>query len=233
MGVHCVEEMLKAHPERIVKICLARELSEGFQKKCPPTIPIIAMEKEQLTKLVHSSSHQSVIAYIRKRPALDCKGFLQKLKGKEESIVLMLDSIYDPQNFGALLRVAECFGVDGVVWSKNRGASITPVVTKASSGASELIDKVEVSNLAQAMKLFQDEGYVAIGADLVDAENFYEFETPGRILLIMGSEGKGLQPLLRKQCDFRVMIPMKGRIQSLNVAQAAAVFLSKWSSLKS
>jgi 23S rRNA (guanosine2251-2'-O)-methyltransferase len=120
--------------------------------------------------------------------------------------------------------------VDAVIWSKNRGASITPIVSKASAGASEIIQTVPVPNLAQATKKLLTHGFDVITAqNSDDATNISEFDFPKRSALIMGSEGKGVQPLLQKLATKSVKIPMCGNISSLNVSQATAVMLSSWS----
>jgi 23S rRNA (guanosine2251-2'-O)-methyltransferase len=225
IGKNCIREVLKAAPERIESLLLAKDDPE-FSKA---GIPVKILRKDQLSDLAGTESHQGVGAYVKDRPRPDLKSFLKK--ERDASLVLMLDSIFDPQNFGAILRAAECFGADAVVWSKNRGVDITPVVTKASVGASELIDLIKVSNLAEAVKQFQKHGYGAVTAEIGDeAENLFEFQFPPLTLLIMGSEGKGVQPLISKRADHKVYIPMAGQIDSLNVSQATSVFLSHWKS---
>ena len=145
----------------------------------------------------------------------------------------MLDSIFDPQNFGSLLRSAECFGVDGVIWSKNRGCELTPVVSKASVGASELLPLLCVSNLAETMRKFKKNGFWIVTAEIgEEAKSLDSFDFPEKTLLIMGSEGKGVQKLLSKEADSKVYLPMYGQIDSLNVSQAASVLLYQWTQSK-
>lgn len=221
MGKHCVQEILKAAPERIEKILLAKPLPELKKYQ----VPMQVKPKEALTKLVESESHQGIVAFVKEKHQPTLKEFLSR--ESDRSCVLMLDSIFDPQNLGAIMRAAECFGVDAVIWSKNRGVDVTPVVSKASVGASELVDIIKVSNLAETVKRFQDHGYFAVTAELGEgAESLYQFQFPSHTLLIMGSEGKGVQPLISKRADFKVYIPMMGRIDSLNVSQATAVLLA-------
>ncbi|NGX57805.1 MAG: 23S rRNA (guanosine-2'-O-)-methyltransferase RlmB, partial [Chlamydiae bacterium] len=221
MGKNCVQEVLKTAPERIEKIITAQPAPH--LKKYD--IPIEVKPKEALSKLVQSESHQGILAYVKEKSHLNLKEFLSR--DLDKSLVIMLDSIFDPQNLGAILRAAECFGVNAVVWSKNRGVDITPVVSKVSVGATELVDTMKVSNLAETVKRFQDKGYYAVTAEVGEgAESLYDFEFPSHTLLILGSEGKGVQPLISKRADFKVYIPMHGQIDSLNVSQATAVFLS-------
>ncbi len=226
MGKNCIAEVMKSAPERIIRIFAIKEdpLFKSFKKE-----KIAYISKQKLTDLVHSESHQGIAAQVVEKEMLSLCDFCKSLQDKERSIVLMLDSIFDPQNFGALLRAAECFGVDGVIYSKNRGCDLTPVVAKASVGASELIPLVKVSNLAEAAEKLKENGFWTVCTSVEpDAQPIDHFTYPEKTLLIMGSEGKGIQRLLLKRADFKVYIPMLGNIDSLNVSQATAVFLSKF-----
>lgn len=228
MGKNCIAEVVRAAPEKIDCVYTVQtNSSDALYKELQKNkISIKHTNKHELSQLVDSTSHQSYIAIVKQRNFLNVYDFLEDISEKERSIVLMLDSIFDPHNFGAILRTAECFGVDCVVYSKNRGTDITPVVSKVSSGASELLPLLKVSNLAETAKLFQDRGFSVISADVGDdSKSIYEFECPEKSLLILGSEGEGVQKLLRKRSDYIVKIPMQGNIDSLNVSQAAAVFL--------
>jgi 23S rRNA (guanosine2251-2'-O)-methyltransferase len=181
---------------------------------------------DALTKMVASDSHQSFVAYIEERKFYEVKEFIDIYQNLP-SFVLMLDQIFDPQNFGALLRAAECFGINGVVWSKNRGVHLTPLVAKASCGASELLQLLSISNLADAVERFKAADYEIIAA-LADskAESLEQVRYGEKTVLIVGSEGEGIQPLLCKKADRHVFIPLVGKIESLNVAQATSILLS-------
>ncbi len=232
MGVHAIREILRHAPDRILKIyCsishLAIDRKHELLRECEARkIPISNVTETQLEQMTGSDSHQSFAAHIQGRDLRDLKEFLQKAESEERVFVLMLDQIFDPQNFGALLRSAECFGVDAVIWSKNRGCDITPVVAKASCGASELLPLIKISNLADAVDKFKKAGF-EITATIADpkAEPLSSFEYAPKTVLILGSEGEGIQPLLIKKADRFVYIPLQGKIESLNVAQAAAIFL--------
>jgi 23S rRNA (guanosine2251-2'-O)-methyltransferase len=231
MGKNCIEELLKTAPERLVEVFTCKQdandpIARQLQKK---KIPLKVMDKASLTKLVQSESHQSYVASVKERGLPGLKEFFEEFSKKERSLCVMLDSIYDPQNLGAIFRAAECFGADLILFSKNRGADITPVVSKVSSGATEYVPFVKVSNLAETVRQFKKEGFWVVSADVVEgAESVYDFEYPEKTLLILGSEGEGIQPLILKNSDYRLMIPMLGKIDSLNVSQAAAVFLSSY-----
>lgn len=216
MGKHAIEEVQKRDPQRIHRIY-------SHQKNHP--FPVTVVPKQKLSSLAGSESHQGLVAEVKEREFLTPKEFLKT--APEKSLILMVDSIQDPQNFGTILRAAECFGADAVIYSKNRNVGLTPVVSKASVGASEVVPLMPVSNLADTLKKFQEGGYFSVAAEVKEgAHSLSTFEFPNQTLLIMGAEGSGIQPLLSKNSDFHVMIPMQGAIDSLNVSQATAVFLS-------
>ncbi|WP_420420802.1 23S rRNA (guanosine(2251)-2'-O)-methyltransferase RlmB [Simkania sp.] len=226
MGKNCLSEVLKTNPKSIQKIFTSKENDPVLKKAKGLNIPIQFVPKPRLSAMVNSESHQGVVARLHARAYPELRSFLRT--PKEKSLILMCDGITDPQNFGAILRAAECFGVDCVVFSKNRSVEITPVVTKASVGASELVPLLRVSNLAETMKRFQEAGFTAIAADVGEhSKPLDEFIFPNKTLLILGAEGRGVQPLLKKKADGCVEIPLKGQIDSLNVSQAASILLFK------
>lgn len=226
MGVHAIDELLRHAPERLLRIFTVSSKQSDLLKLCQKKkIPISYLREDQLTQMVGSDSHQLLVAQIKPRQFCDVKEFLKT--AKESSFVLMLDQIFDPQNFGALIRSAECFGASAVAWSKNRGSDLTPVAAKASCGASELIPLMRVSNLATSVDLFQEEGFEVVAAVLdKGSESAYEFRYAPRTVLIVGSEGEGVQPLLQKKANRLIYLPMSGKIQSLNVAQATSALLA-------
>lgn len=231
MGLHAIKEVLTQAPERLLHV-FAEQIKEKGRKSeiidlcLKHKIPITYTSFHLLTDMAGSDSHQSFVAQVKSREFVALKNFLLESEEKERSLVLMLDQIFDPQNLGALLRSAECFGVDAVVFSKNRGSDLTPVATKSSCGASELVPLIRVSNLAEAVSEFQEAGFDAVTTLLhAESESLLNFKFSDKTLLIMGSEGEGIQPLICKRANRSIYIPMQGRIESLNVAQACAVLL--------
>ncbi len=224
MGKNTLREVLKYRPEIILKVFVAEKnkddlMDEILRKK----IPLEHVAKNTLFSLVKSESHQSYVAKIKDRTFLELKDFYNR----EKAFLLMLDNISDPQNFGALLRAGECFNIDGAVFSKNRGCDITPVVSKASVGASELLNLIKISNLSDSVNKLKEEGFEIVVADAAEnAKNLFEFDFSDKTLLVMGAEGEGVQPLIKKKADHIVKIPLFGKIDSLNVSQASAIFLA-------
>lgn len=231
MGIHAIKEILTHAPDRLLRL-FAEQLKDKGRKSelidlcSKKNIPISYTSFDALTQMAGSDSHQSFVAHIKPRDLVVLKEFLKETENKPKSLVLMLDQIFDPQNFGALLRCAECFGVDAVVFSKNRGAEITPVTSKSSCGASEILPLIRVSNLAETMSQFQNAGFEAVTTLLDEtSQSLFDFRFNDKTLLVVGSEGEGVQMLIRKKADRSIYIPMQGHIESLNVAQATAVLL--------
>ena len=235
MGINAISEVLRHMPDRLIRVFTAispsthgrknQLLLECEQKK----IPVQVVSPVLLTKMAGSDSHQSFVAQIKGRHLYDVDEFLRGNEDAERLLVLMLSEIFDPQNFGAILRSAECFGASAVIWSKNRGSDLSPMVSKASCGASELLPLIRISNLADALTRFKEADFEIVAA-VADprAEPLSQFQYAPRTVLIVGSEGEGIQPLLQKKSDRFVFIPTQGKIESLNVAQATAVLLARW-----
>ena len=228
IGKNCVQELLDHAPHRIVSVITAHPKDDDLIKKLLELKkPVYEVSRKKLDDLSNSTSHQGYVVETTKRDPVTVQDIIDNAKSK--SIVVMIDSIFDPQNVGTIIRACECFGVDAVIYSKNKGCRITPTVTKTSVGATEIIPLVEVSNLASTIEKFQKSGYWAVTAQIgKKATSLYKFEYPPKTLLILGSEGEGIQKILSTKADFHVYIPMLGRIDSLNVSQAAAVFLSHY-----
>ena len=227
MGKHCIEEVIKSSPERIVRAYTSKESSPLLADIQNHGIPIKLVSPHKLTDMVHSDSHQSIVVEVKEVDQHDFRHYVEGLALLDEAVILMLDSISDPHNLGAILRAAECFGVNCVIWSKNRGTDLTPTVSKVSVGASELVEIIRVSNLVETAKSLKEAGYFIITSEIDKrAIPIQEFSFPRKSVLVMGSEEKGVQRLLSQQADEKVYIPMGGSIDSLNVSQATAVFLS-------
>jgi len=229
IGRNAVREVLRHHPERVKKVYLV----ESVQVKdlTLGDLPVEYCTQDELTALTNSSSHQSIAVLLCEHEDLTLKGFLREVKDRDRAIILMLDSIMDPHNMGAMLRAAECFGVAAVVWSKNRGVDLTPTVSKVSVGASELLPLIPVSNLVDAVKKCKGEDFWVVAATVGEGTpSLNGFEFPEKTVLVIGSEEKGPSQLLLKQADFKVKIPLFGKIDSLNVSQATAVLLNSYQS---
>jgi 23S rRNA (guanosine2251-2'-O)-methyltransferase len=189
-------------------------------------VPLRQVSRRDLDAMVHSDSHQGFVARVKPRPLIQLDELIEVVRQQPLVRVLALDGVLDPQNIGAILRAAECFGVDGVLWSKNRAAPLGPVVSKVSVGASEIVPLCPVSNLHRALESLKEAGAWLVGAVVApEASSLDSFEFPEKSVVVMGSEGEGVQQLIERSLDFRVYVPMAGVVSSLNVSQATTVML--------
>jgi len=168
-------------------------------------------------------THQGVMAYVP-----DYKYFeLEEIvTDKKDSLIVMLDGFEDPHNLGAVIRTAETVGVDGIVIPKNRSVKVNSTVTKVSTGAVEYVKVCEVTNLVQTLKKLKEQGYWVVGAEYTDKSVCYwDVDYSMKIVLVIGSEGKGVSRIVREECDYLVKIPMRGKINSLNASVSAALIM--------
>ncbi len=186
-------------------------------------------ERGELDELSREANHQGVVFSVSRSPDIS----LEELLRKNTSLILVLDEVVDPHNLGALLRAAEVAGAGGVIITERRSAPLSPAARRTSAGASELLPLVRVTNLRRTLDALKEKGFWTVGTSLEDrSQDFYEFSFPEKTALVLGSEGSGLRALTAKECDFLVKIPMKGKIDSLNVSQAGAVCLFEFNRQK-
>lgn len=178
-------------------------------------------EPEQLAALSGTDEHQGVCAEVSEFRYADAVDLL----AADDALVLVLDEIQDPHNLGALARVAECAGAAGMVIPERRSAGITPAVCKASAGAVEHLPVARVGNIADYLHTAKRAGAWVYGASADGDQRFDLPDYSGKVVLVVGSEGAGLRQRVAKSCDALVTIPMRGKIDSLNVSTAAAVLL--------
>jgi 23S rRNA (guanosine2251-2'-O)-methyltransferase len=218
-------EVLKSSPRRINKILLQKEeghrplgIIVGLAKEAH--IPYLFDPKQVLDKT--APHHQGVVAVLAPK-AFDTLDSVLTAAGAAPFLVL-LDEIEDPQNLGAILRSAEGAGAHGILLPERRSAGLTETVSEVSAGALEHLRVARVPNLAQTMERLREKGIWLVGAEGEGEGRFWEFDYTQPVGIVLGSEGKGLRPLVRKNCDRVLSIPMGGKVNSLNVASAASVF---------
>ncbi|TMD16420.1 MAG: 23S rRNA (guanosine(2251)-2'-O)-methyltransferase RlmB [Chloroflexi bacterium] len=189
-------------------------------------VPVEEADRKRLDDIAHSEAHQGVVAYVTRRQYWELEALAEAALGeRRDPVLLMLDSLQDPQNLGSLSRTAEAAGVGGIVLSHNRSPEITPAVVKASAGAAEHLRYARVANLAQALETLKARGFWAVGLAGEAATAYTSFDYRRPLVLLIGAEGEGLHQLLRKRCDALVRIPMLGRVESLNAAVAGSILL--------
>jgi 23S rRNA (guanosine2251-2'-O)-methyltransferase len=218
-------EVLKSSPERVGKIFIQKErgphrIGEIIREARARGVPFLFIPKQKLDQL--APHHQGVLAEISAKEFLSLEDILA---GAGRPFLVFLDEIEDPQNLGAIIRSAAGAGVDGVILPERRSAGLTDVVATVSAGALEHVKVARVPNLVRAMGETKEKGVWLVGADGSAPGLWHEFDYTVPVGIVLGSEGRGLRPLVRKTCDRLLSIPLAGVVQSLNVASAASVFL--------
>ncbi|GFO61050.1 23S rRNA (guanosine(2251)-2'-O)-methyltransferase RlmB [Geomonas silvestris] len=188
-------------------------------------VPVRQREKGDLNRLCGTEHHQGIAVKAEPFPYADFDDVLDSLKGNNEGLILVLDSVQDPHNLGALIRSAACAGAHAVVIPKDRAAGVTPAAEKASAGASETIAVAQVVNIAKALEDLKGAGFWIYGADGSARHDLYQQNLTGPVALVIGGEGGGIRPLVRKGCDEVVSIPMQGGVNSLNASVAGGILL--------
>jgi 23S rRNA (guanosine2251-2'-O)-methyltransferase len=222
-GVNPVLEAIRSHPERVRYVGVAREQSARHQRLIAEAktknVSVRNLPADQIDRLAGRGVHNGVVAEVSQQAYVD---FDDVIAAEKTKFVLILDGITDPQNLGAILRVADGFGVHLVVIPEHDSVGLTPVAVKASAGASQWVPVAEVTNLARAIEALQKRGFwVYAAAEEGDAPSAIDFS--GRVALVLGNEGKGIRRNVLEHCDRVVTIPMRGHVDSFNVATAAAI----------
>ncbi|MEI6205227.1 MAG: 23S rRNA (guanosine(2251)-2'-O)-methyltransferase RlmB [Desulfuromonadales bacterium] len=187
-------------------------------------VPVHRREKADLTSMCASSHHQGIALEVEPFRYADLDDLLKAVEQSgTPGFLLVLDGILDPHNLGALIRSAACAGVDGVVIPKDRACGVTAAVEKASSGAVETIPVAQVTNIAQSLEAMKKGGYWVYGLTGEAADSLFETKFAGSIVLVIGGEGEGIRPLVRKQCDVLISIPRFGGVSSLNASVAGGI----------
>jgi 23S rRNA (guanosine2251-2'-O)-methyltransferase len=231
-GRNAVREALRAGRRKIYKLILARKMKEtGIVADITALagksgVAIQRVERRQLDR-IGDLKHQGVAAETAPYPYAKLEEILAEANQRQEMpLLLVLDCLQDPQNFGALLRTAEIVGVHGVVIPRRRAVGITPAVVNSSAGATEHLLVARVTNLVRTMEELKVEGLWIVGLeDVPQAQPYYQSDLTMPLALVVGSEGKGMGRLVRETCDILIRLPMRGTISSLNVAVAGSITL--------
>ncbi len=231
-GLHPVEEALKAGRRRFDQVLVARErrderLERLLAQLRDAGIRIRHESRDQLTATAKTPAHQGVIAYVRPQEFLTIEDLFEPDPARSAAarLVLALDGVEDPQNLGALLRVADGAGVDGVILTERRSAPLSAAAIKASAGAAEHLRIARVVNLVRALEDLKRHNLWIVGLDERGATDYDQFDLTGNFVVVLGREGAGLHDLVRRTCDHLLRIPMAGGVSSLNVSAAGAVVL--------
>lgn len=203
---HRLEKILELAKERDVKVC--------------------KRDREDLTRMCGSSHHQGMVLKVAPFPYVDLDDIVAAIaRAGTSGFLLILDGIQDPHNLGALIRSAACAGANGVVIPRDRACGVTPAAEKSSAGAVETIPVAQVTNVAQTLETLKKSGYWIYGLAGEAKQSVYDVKFSGNVALVIGSEGEGIRPLVRKQCDVVMSIPQYGGVGSLNASVAGGIAL--------
>ena len=238
-GINPIKILLAQEASPLKKIIIAdgrggssaKEIIDVARQK---KIPVERRERPYLDELTGGTDHQGVVGFRDSFVYAELDDLLKNRNPHlSQDLILILDSILDPQNLGSIIRSAHCLGANGVVIPTDRAASVTPAVIKVSAGSAEQLPIARVTNLSQTIDYLKDKGFWIYGADVQGGNNIREQNFNSPVVLVLGSEAKGIRPLVKKKCDFLVTIPMAGNFDSFNVAVAAGIiqyeiFLKRW-----
>ena len=184
------------------------------------------VERAKIESFAGGHRHQGVLAYVAPVPYAELDDILKAAEAKGEApFLVLLDELEDPHNLGALLRTADATGVHGILIPKRRSVSLNATVAKTSAGAVEYVPVARIGNIAQTLKKLKEKGFWVAGADMDGEKAYYEADLTGPLVLVVGSEGRGMSRLTKDACDFIVSMPMVGRINSLNASVAGSILM--------
>ena len=229
-GRNAVIEALRAGTP-IDKIFLARGETDATLGHIASTarekgVVVVEADRRKLDGMSRTHAHQGGIAMAAVREYATVDDILNAARENgEPPLIVVCDELSDPHNLGAVIRTAECAGAHGVIIPKRRSAGLTAVVAKTSAGAVSYVPVARVPNLTALLKELKDEGLWIFGTAADGSTSLYDADLRGPAAIVIGSEGDGMGRLVSQQCDFKVSIPMKGRLNSLNASAAAAILL--------
>jgi 23S rRNA (guanosine2251-2'-O)-methyltransferase len=228
-GIHAIQEALRVGTQRIESIWLA-EGKEGKRLQQVKALaaargtPIEIVAEPRLIVAAGTPVHQGIVAFVASPPLLTFDELTARLILQSPiPHIVALDGVKDPRNLGAIIRSAAAFGIGGVIVPGRRAVGITATVTKAAAGGLEHVGVAEVANLSQSLERLKRQGFWIVGGDEQAEISCRTFAFPTPLVLVLGDEGSGISPLVKRHCDALVSIPVDGPLRSLNVAVAAAV----------
>ena len=225
-GKNVAKEKLNTK-EKINKAYLSKKFKNEEILKMLKTnkVKIIYLEPNLLDKKVNGL-HQGIILEVDDVKTYSLDDLLKKIKDKKNPLVVMLDHLEDPHNFGAIIRTSEALGVDGIIIPNDRSVGINATVVKTSAGAISYTTIIRVPNLANTLEKLKKNGFWIVGTDM-QGEDYTKIDYGMPICLVIGNEGHGMSKIIKDNCDFIATIPMSGKINSLNASVSCGILLSK------
>ncbi len=230
-GIHPVQEALRSSHLQFEKILIGTQtphapLQSIVDSAKAKNIAVTFITRESLDQITKGGVHQNVLGFVKETPYTDVEGILSHWKKQEtKALFLVLDGIQDPQNFGSLIRTGLGCGAHGIIIPKDRSVGITPVAIKASAGAAAHLPIARVVNIAATLDLLKKEGIWVYGASGDAKDLIYQLDLDMDLAIVIGAEGKGIRPLVKKRCDRLFSIPVKGPLSSFNASVAGGMIL--------
>ena len=227
-GRNAVLELLESGKD-VNKIFIAKGEKHGSINKIiaiakEKKIIVVEKDKKQLEQMAGTENFQGVIAIVPPYEYSKIPEILETAKQRQEdAFILILDGIEDPHNLGSIIRTAETAGVHGIIIPKRRAVAVNSTVNKVSCGAVQHIKIARVTNISDAIEDLKREGLWICGTDVATDKYYYNQDLTGPLAIVIGNEGKGISEKVKKNCDFLVKIPMKGKIESLNAAVSTGI----------
>ena len=209
----------------IEELYLATSFNDERILQLSKKYPVKSLSVAALTKLIRNDKHQGVVAKIKTYPFYPLEDLLQEVKAKTNPLLLVLDGIEDPHNMGAILRTCDAMNIDGVIVPKHGNVALNATVARVSTGAIEHVKVAQATNLTNVLKKLKSAGFWAVGAEADQSQDYRTLDYKMPVVLVVGSEGKGISRLVLESCVFKVHLPMLGHVNSLNVSVATAILL--------
>jgi 23S rRNA (guanosine2251-2'-O)-methyltransferase len=233
-GVQPVLELLRAGRRPVERVTVAEgahesRLREIIELARAANVPVRRAPRAELQRAAAGANHQGVVATVAAARYLSSDELLDRLAARvgtdDPPLAVVLDGVEDPRNLGAIIRTVECAGADGVFVPERRAAGLTETVAKAAAGALEYVAVARAGNVVRLVEELKERGVWTVGTAAGAATAYDEWDWTQPCALLLGGEGEGLRRLVRERCDVLVRIPLRGRVESLNVSVAAGIIL--------
>ncbi len=230
-GIHPVFEALEAGRRDFFELYIAKDKTSKRLEKVralaeSKKIPVRRIKHAQIKSMAGSDLHQGIAANVSPYPLAELPDIVDRPRlADTKHFLLLLDNVLDPHNLGAIIRTGLCVGIDGIIIPKDRSATPTPAVSRASAGALEHLFLARVTNLVNTIKALKKKGLWIAGMDRAAEKSIFSCDFSGSVAIVIGGEEKGIRPLVKKHCDFLISIPQRGQVNSLNASVAGAVVM--------
>lgn len=224
-GKNVISSLIKNNKEIVCLYIQSSRNDDSIQQLAIKNkIPYKVVDRKKLDSLVQGN-HQGYVAEVVDYKTYDIDEIVNSIPAGKQPLIIACDGLEDPHNLGAILRTAACVGADGVIIEKNRSVSLTSTVAKVSVGAIDIVKVASVTNLSQTLLSLKDKGYWVVGTDVDGAVDYRTVDYNMPVVLVIGSEGKGMHRIVREKCDIKITLPMCNEMNSLNASVAAGIIL--------